>query len=110
MSSSPPTKAPASGVVVVEDGNPFAEQPWEYGEQVLVERYIPGRELSVAVMGGEPLGVIEIEPRDGFYDFDAKYAPGGSAPCDAGGRAEGRLRRQHGGRRHRRIIASAVAA
>ena len=75
----PTNEGSSVGVVVVEDGNPFAEQPWEYGEQVLVERYIPGRELSVAVMGGEPLGVIEIEPRDGFYDFDAKYAPGGSA-------------------------------
>jgi D-alanine-D-alanine ligase len=46
----------------------------------MVERYIPGRELTCAVMGEEALGVIEIRPAEGlaFYDYDAKYAPGGS--------------------------------
>ena len=46
----------------------------------MVERYIPGRELTCAVMGEEALGVIEIRPAEGltFYDYTSKYAPGGS--------------------------------
>ena len=52
---------------------------WPYGDEVLVETYIPGRELTCAVMGGKALGVIEIKPATGlFYDYDAKYAKGGS--------------------------------
>jgi D-alanine-D-alanine ligase len=45
----------------------------------MAERYIPGRELTCAVMGEEALGVTEIVPQGhGFYDYDAKYAEGGS--------------------------------
>jgi D-alanine-D-alanine ligase len=51
---------------------------WAYGERVMVETYIPGKELTCAVVGGEALGVIEIEPMVRFYDYEAKYAPGGS--------------------------------
>ncbi|MGF1640842.1 MAG: D-alanine--D-alanine ligase [Rhodospirillales bacterium] len=51
---------------------------WPYGEAVMVERYIPGRELTVAVMGDRPLGVTEITTERGFYDYDAKYVAGGS--------------------------------
>ncbi|MCB1428398.1 MAG: D-alanine--D-alanine ligase, partial [Nitratireductor sp.] len=52
---------------------------WPYGERIMVERYIGGRELTCAVMGNVALGVTEILPQgQGFYDFDAKYAPGGS--------------------------------
>ncbi|MDP6883985.1 MAG: D-alanine--D-alanine ligase, partial [Rhodospirillales bacterium] len=47
--------------------------------QVLVERYIPGKELTVTVMGDRPLAVTEITSRRGFYDYEAKYAPGGSS-------------------------------
>jgi D-alanine-D-alanine ligase len=46
---------------------------------VLVEKYIPGRELTCAVLGDRALGVIDIRPATGvFYDYDAKYAKGGS--------------------------------
>ena len=45
---------------------------------VLVEPYIPGKELTCAVMGDRALGVIEIVPTVKFYDYEAKYAPGGS--------------------------------
>jgi len=46
---------------------------------MLVEKYIPGRELTCAVMGDRALGVIDIQPAtDPFYDYDAKYAKGGS--------------------------------
>jgi D-alanine-D-alanine ligase len=51
---------------------------WPYGELVMVENYIPGKELTCAVRGDEPLGVIEIVPTVRFYDYEAKYAPGGS--------------------------------
>jgi D-alanine-D-alanine ligase len=45
---------------------------------VLVEPFIPGKELTCAVMGEQALGVIEIVPATKFYDYEAKYAPGGS--------------------------------
>jgi D-alanine-D-alanine ligase len=45
---------------------------------VIVEKYIPGKELTCAVIGAEALGVIEIVPTVRFYDYEAKYAPGGS--------------------------------
>ena len=51
---------------------------WAYGDRVLVEKFIPGKELTCAVMGDEALGVIEIVPKVRFYDYEAKYAPGGS--------------------------------
>ena len=49
---------------------------WPYGDQVLVERYIPGREVQVAVMGERALGAIEIRPKGRFYDYEAKYTDG----------------------------------
>jgi D-alanine-D-alanine ligase len=51
---------------------------WKHGELLLAERYIPGMELTCAVMGDEALDVIEIEAATKFYDYEAKYAPGGS--------------------------------
>jgi D-alanine-D-alanine ligase len=51
---------------------------WAFGDQVIVENYIAGKELTCAVMGDEALGVIEIVPTVKFYDYEAKYAPGGS--------------------------------
>jgi D-alanine-D-alanine ligase len=51
---------------------------WPYGDTVLVEPFIPGKELTCAVMGDHALGVIEIVPATKFYDYEAKYAPGGS--------------------------------
>jgi D-alanine-D-alanine ligase len=53
-------------------------EDWTFGEQVVVEPYVPGLELAVAVMGDRALGVTEIEPVTGFYDYEAKYGPGGS--------------------------------
>ena len=51
---------------------------WRFGAEIMVERFIPGRELTVAVMGDRALGVCEIVPRGSFYDYTAKYAQGGS--------------------------------
>jgi D-alanine-D-alanine ligase len=51
---------------------------WKYGEEMLAERFIPGKELTCAVMGDRALDVIDIVPTARFYDYEAKYAPGGS--------------------------------
>jgi D-alanine-D-alanine ligase len=51
---------------------------WKYGEEMLAETFIPGKELTCAVMGERALDVIEIVPTVRFYDYEAKYAPGGS--------------------------------
>ena len=52
---------------------------WPYGDRVLVEHYIPGREIQVAVMGARALGAIEIRPKGRFYDYEAKYTEGQAA-------------------------------
>ncbi|MGV1014828.1 MAG: D-alanine--D-alanine ligase, partial [Methyloceanibacter sp.] len=81
----PPTEGSSVGVFIVRED--MAQPPqeltsaeWDLGEELMIERFIAGRELTCAVMGEEALGVIEIRPAEGleFYDFDAKYAPGGS--------------------------------
>ncbi len=49
---------------------------WSAYDKVLVEEYIPGRELTVLVMNEKSVEVLEIKPKDGFYDFDSKYISG----------------------------------
>jgi D-alanine-D-alanine ligase len=76
------------GILIVAADQPhppqsLAGEDWRWGERVMVERFVPGRELTCAVMGPpgaeEALGVIEIVPvGHSFYDYDAKYAEGGS--------------------------------
>ena len=64
------------GVVIVKPGDDFnADQPgpWQDADHLMVERYLPGRELTVSVMGGKALAVTELKPRAGFYDYEAKY-------------------------------------
>lgn len=77
----PVAEGSSVGVRIVRpDDNSWAEEArrWRY-EETLVERYVPGRELTVAVMGARALGVLEIRPNNAsLYDYDAKYAPGGS--------------------------------
>lgn len=51
---------------------------WTFGDEVMIEPYVPGLELAVAVMDGRALAVTLIEPRAGFYDYEAKYEEGGS--------------------------------
>ncbi len=51
---------------------------WTHGDQLLVEKYIAGKELTCAVIKGEASGVIEIVPTVKFYDYEAKYSPGAS--------------------------------
>ncbi len=70
------------GVLIVKESDDepaISEGDWPVGGQVMVERYIPGKELTVTVMGDRPLAVTEITSRQSFYDYEAKYAPGGSS-------------------------------
>ena len=72
------------GVVIVKKGREhppqeIARPDWPCGETMLAETFIGGRELTCAVMDGKSLGVTEIRAATGeFYDYDAKYAKGGS--------------------------------
>ena len=72
------------GVVIVKEDQSHPPQiigssEWRYGDMVMVERYIHGRELTCAVMGNVALGVCEIIPvGHSFYDYDSKYVKGGS--------------------------------
>ena len=50
--------------------------PWHHFDRLLAEPFIKGRELTVAVLGDEALGVTELKPTAGFYDYDAKYTDG----------------------------------
>jgi len=79
----PVAEGSSVGVFLVREDHKHPPQEltrpdWTFGELVLVEPYIPGKELTCAVMGDQPLGVIEIVPTVKFYDYEAKYAPGGS--------------------------------
>jgi D-alanine-D-alanine ligase len=68
-------------IVTKEHSRPPQElfrDDWAFGDKVLVERYIPGKELTCAVLGDRALDVIEIVPATQFYDYEAKYAAGGS--------------------------------
>jgi len=70
------------GVEIMRDGannRAAVAAAWSFGPTALVEEYIPGRELTVAVMGERALAVTEISAAHGdFYDYEAKYADGGS--------------------------------
>ncbi len=58
----------------------LTREDWAYGDEVLVERYVAGRELTCAVIGDKAYDVIEIKAADGgWYDYNAKYAAGGSS-------------------------------
>ncbi len=72
------------GVFIVTDKHEHPPQElfredWAFGEMVLCERYIPGKELTCAVVMEKATEIIEIVPKVRFYDYEAKYAPGGSA-------------------------------
>ncbi len=70
------------GVHIVREGDNkplFSNTGWPYGGRVMVEKFIPGKELTVTVMGGRALAVTEINSEHSFYDYQAKYEAGGSA-------------------------------
>jgi D-alanine-D-alanine ligase len=71
----PNNEGSSVGVRIVRDPSErlIERNDWPFGPEVLVERYVPGRELTVAVLGDRSLSVTEIRPREGFYDYHAKY-------------------------------------
>ena len=82
----PNAEGSSVGVYRVLEGEPpvaaVGAEDWTYGEQVMVEPFIPGKELAVTVIGEatgpRALTVTDITPVKGFYDYEAKYAAGGS--------------------------------
>jgi D-alanine-D-alanine ligase len=79
----PMAEGSSVGVFIVTEDQPHPPQElyredWAFGEEILIERYIPGKELTCAVIGDRALDVIDIVPATAFYDYEAKYAAGGS--------------------------------
>lgn len=67
------------GVHIVREGDNLAAveaAEAKYGEKVLIEKFVPGRELTVAIMGDKAVAVTELRPRTRFYDYEAKYTDG----------------------------------
>lgn len=79
----PVAEGSSVGVFIVTEQHAHPPQEltrsdWSLGDRLLAEKYIPGKELTCAVMGDRALDVIEIVAATKFYDYEAKYAPGGS--------------------------------
>ena len=79
----PNAEGSSVGVFIVKEGSnrppqEIVAESWTHGEDVMVEPFVDGLELAVAVMDGKALTVTEIVPTSGFYDFEAKYGDGGS--------------------------------
>ena len=81
----PVAEGSSVGIFIVREDHEHPPQEltssdWALGDEIMAERFIPGKELTCAVMGDTALGVIDILPAEGlgFYDYEAKYAPGGS--------------------------------
>ena len=79
----PNAEGSSVGVFIVAEGanrppQEIVAPSWTYGEEVMIEPYVRGKELAVAVMDGKAIAVTDIVPRTGFYDYEAKYAEGGS--------------------------------
>jgi D-alanine-D-alanine ligase len=79
----PVAEGSSVGVFIVTEAHEHPPQElyredWAFGDRVIVETYIAGKELTCAVVKDEPTDVIEIVPAVRFYDYEAKYAPGGS--------------------------------
>jgi D-alanine-D-alanine ligase len=79
----PVNEGSSVGVAIVTDegnyGSPIlrgSKGPWAEFDELLAEPFIRGRELTTAVLGGQALGVTELQPKSGFYDYDAKYTDG----------------------------------
>jgi D-alanine-D-alanine ligase len=59
-----------------DDVHSALENASAYGDMVMAEKYVPGKELTVPILGETPLPVIEICPSHTFYDYECKYTPG----------------------------------
>ena len=88
-----PRQGSSVGVHIIKDAPslPLAlEDCFRFGKEVLVEEYFAGRELTIGILGDEALPIVEIVPREGFYDYQHKYTKGASqyfVPADIGAEA-----------------------
>lgn len=66
------------GVEVILSNMPFdiSKYEWKYGDEIILEKYLAGQEIQVAVMDNKALGAIEIRPKGLFYDYECKYTAG----------------------------------
>jgi D-alanine-D-alanine ligase len=86
------------GLTILEDGAGLAaafREAARFGHEILLEQYIEGRELTVAVIGDSALPIVEIRPKSGFYDYESKYTAGRSeyfCPADLPGALAERVR------------------
>jgi D-alanine-D-alanine ligase len=90
----PVNEGSSVGVFIIRKGDnrppeALGTAEWHLSDEMMIEEYVPGRELTVAVMGARALAVTEISTNLAFYDYEAKYAAGGSrhvipAPIPAG--------------------------
>jgi len=79
----PVNEGSSVGVFIIRKGDnrppaALGREDWNLSNEMMVEEFVPGRELTVSVMGERPLCVTEITTELEFYDYEAKYAPGGS--------------------------------
>lgn len=74
----PLSEGSSVGVVIVRGENDvwFHHNKWKANSKLLVEEYIADQELSVAIFNNKALGVLELRPKQGFYDYKAKYTEG----------------------------------
>lgn len=63
-------------IIRTDADRPVRDETWTGQQEMLIEEFIDGREIQVGVMGDRALGAIEIRPREGFYDYEAKYTDG----------------------------------
>jgi len=67
------------GIVKVENVEalkPAMKEAFSYGSKILVEKFVKGREVTVSIIDGELFPIVEVVPKKGFYDFEAKYTKG----------------------------------
>jgi D-alanine-D-alanine ligase len=71
-----PRQGSTVGVVIVQNETELeaaVQEAARYGSELLIEKFVPGRELTIGILGDQPLPIIEIIPKGGFYDFNNKY-------------------------------------
>jgi D-alanine-D-alanine ligase len=77
----PVDQGSAIGVTIVKKASEFAaaaKEAFKFGNEIMVEQFVKGREITVGVLDGQALPVVEIVPKGKFYDFKSKYGKGGS--------------------------------
>jgi len=75
----PASEGSTIGIHIVRETEGLAaavNEARDYDREVLIEQFISGRELTVGILNGNPLPVIEVVPKEGFYDYRAKYTAG----------------------------------